>query len=650
MLPADPDRQRLHPDRCAIKIQHGIEILNSPAVRMTNCLVMMGFLAVMGWASAVRAATWRVDSAAPPGGDGRTWAGAFSRADAALASAQLGDVVWFRAGTHLLDGVLRPPSGVTLHGGFAGTESSPAARTAINFAHETVLRQTKAGAAVVEIAGGRDVQLDGLTLTGAVGAPGLILRDCDETVAITWCRVTKNTAPVAGGGIRVIERSRPRVFNVQISENRATGDAGGGGLYIDKSSAGTWEYGIVNDNVTDGAAGGGALILGPAVFTRFDFYFNAAGASGSAVDVGASVQFRDSVFCSNLARVAAPGAPMRIRGDDTRVILSGGSYVIGNVRNREAPEFASELEGEERVVLRDDAIVSRKEAGPADPTLLGRRDEVHAILWDVFAPPLTVGEPAPGRWVKQTLPGYEKTAAYHCLYLPTDWQPGKTFPVLAGFPGNGPFRNRYGDRSGGMPEDNSMGVGLSGGKGFIVVGLGYLDSRKNLAPTGSWWGDVAATIGYTKEAVRFVNGHYGGDPEAVVLYGFSRSAIGASFVGLYDDSIAPLWRAFLCYDGWESQADMARDWYRYDQSSYGYDPKDFGGTGVAQRFARVAGRPVFILGGRGAIEALNTLHRFPVELMAKPHRNHHTSWALRDTPERARVRAWLTEILARPAR
>ena len=212
-----------------MKIQHGIEILNSPAVRMTNCLVMMGFLAVMGWASAARAATWRVDSSAPPGGDGRTWAGAFSRADAALASARLGDVVWFRAGTHPLDGVLRPPSGVTFHGGFAGTESSPAARTAINFAHETVLRQTKAGAAVVEIAGGRDVQLDGLTLTGAVGAPGLILRDCDETVAITWCRVTKNTAPVAGGGIRVIERSRPRVFNVQISENRATGDEGGGG-------------------------------------------------------------------------------------------------------------------------------------------------------------------------------------------------------------------------------------------------------------------------------------------------------------------------------------------------------------------------------------------------------------------------------------
>jgi hypothetical protein len=251
--------------------------------------------------------------------------------------------------------------------------------------------------------------------------------------------------------------------------------------------------------------------------------------------------------------------------------------------------------------------------------------------------------------VKQTLPGYEGTAAYHCVYLPTDWQPGRSYPVLVGFPGNGPYRNRYGDRSGGLPEHNPMGIGVSGGKGFIVVGLGYLDSRRNLAPTGTWWGDVPATMRYTQEAVRFISGNLGGDPRAVVLYGFSRSAIGVSFIGLHDDSIAPLWRAFLCYDGWETQPDMTRDWYRFDRSSYGYDPKDFDGTGVARRFARVAGRPIFVLGGRGAIEELNATRRFPVELMVKPHRNHHTSWALRDTPERARVRAWLAAVLAEKA-
>jgi hypothetical protein len=95
---------------------------------------------------------------------------------------------------------------------------------------------------------------------------------------------------------------------------------------------------------------------------------------------------------------------------------------------------------------------------------------------------------------------------------------------------------------------------------------------------------------------------------------------------------------------------MTRNWYRHDQSSYNYDPKDFDGTGVAQRFQRLAGRPLFILGGRGAVETLNASLHFPVELLAKPHRNHNVSWSLRDTPERAAVRAWLERMLATSTR
>ena len=159
----------------------------------------------------------------------------------------------------------------------------------------------------------------------------------------------------------------------------------------------------------------------------------------------------------------------------------------------------------------------------------------------------------------------------------------------------------------------------------------------------------AATIAYTKEAVRSMCDRYGADPARVVLFGFSRSAIGASFIGLHDDTIAPLWRALLCYDGWESPADMTRDWYRHGQTSYNYDPADFDGAGAAQRFQRLAGRPLFILGGRGAVETLNAGPRFPVELLGKTHRNHNVSWALRDTPERAAVRAWLARVLATPA-
>jgi hypothetical protein len=332
-------------------------------------------------------------------------------------------------------------------------------------------------------------------------------------------------------------------------------------------------------------------------------------------------------------------------GTAGRLVLSGESFVIGNLRHRTSPEFASGIEGKELCELRDDVIVSKKETGSAELTLFTQRNDVHVVMHDVFPPPLTDGSPTPGRWVKETLPDRAATSAYHCIYRPTDWQPGRSYPVLVGFPGNGPFRNRFGDRSGGLPEHDPMGIGLTAGRGAIVLGLGYLDSRKNRAPTGNWWGDVAATIAYPEDAVRHVCSHYGGDPARLVLYGFSRSAVGCSFIGLNDDTIALLWRAFLCYDGWESQADMARDWYRYDQSSYNYDPRDFGGNGVARRFARLAGRPLFILGGRGAVETLNQPHHFPVELPAKPHRNHNVSWALSDSPERAQVRAWLARVL-----
>ncbi len=599
------------------------------------------------------AKTWFVATAAAPDGDGTSWSRALPALAPALAAARAGDEIWVRAGTIGLGGTARIPSGLTLYGGFAGTETSPDERRAINFARETVLRIARPGASVVEVSGAHDVRLDGFTFTGADGAPGVTLRGCPASVVLANCRIAGNVSPRPGAGLSLLAGSRPQLRNVQLADNHATGGAGGGGLFIDATSGVDWIDGILNGNIADGPRGGGALILstaaGAARLERCNFYFNASGASGSALDVTGRLELRDSVICSNLARTAAPGLPLAVHGDDSRVVLSGSSYVIGNLADRAAPRYASALEGRERCELRDEALVSDKETGPADLTLFTQRNDVHTVMPDLVAPPLTTGEPAPGRWVRQTLPSRAGTAAYHCVYLPTDWRPGEKYPLLVGFPGNGPFRSRFGDRSGGMPEDNPMGIGVSGGRGFVVLGLGYLDARKNLQPTGNWWGDVQATIAYTKEAVRFAGEHYGADPARVVLFGFSRSAVGASFIGLHDDTIAPLWRAILCYDGWEAQADMARNWYRHGQSSFNYDPADFDGTGVTRRFQRLASRPLFILGGRGAVETLNATLRWPVELLAKSHRNHHVSWALRDTPERAQVRAWLERVLAPPA-
>ncbi len=621
-------------------------ILGAALAGLSGCALPGVLIAVVARADS---RVWFVAPSAPLGGDGASWARALPSLGHALDAAHTGDAVWVRAGTFDLAGTLRLPSGVAFYGGFAGTESSPDERRGINFAHETTLRIRRAGASVAEIVAAREVRLDGFTLTGADGAPGLVVRRSGATVVLANCRIARNAGPRPGAGLAVLDGSQPVLRNVQLADNRATDGASGGGLFIDATSGCDWIDGIVSGNIADGPRGGGALIASapasPARLTRCDFYFNESGASSSAIEVTGTLEFRDGAICSNLARIAEPGLPLAASGATAHVLLGGQAFVIGNLCDRATPRYASALEGAERCDLRDDALVSSKETGPAELALFTQRNDVHTTMLDVIAPPLTAGAPAPGKWVKQTLPSRAGTAAYHCVYLPADWQPGKKFSLLVGFPGNGPFRNRFGDRSGGMPEDNPLGIGVTGGRGAIVLGLGYLDSRKNLAPTGSWWGDVAATLAYTKDAVRFVCENYGADPALFVLFGFSRSAIGASFIGLHDDSIAPRWRAILCYDGWESQADMARNWYRHDQSSYHYDAGDFGGTGVAQRFQRLSGRPLFILGGRGEVEKLNATLHWPVQLLAKPHRNHNVSWALRDTPERAAVRAWLERVL-----
>ena len=597
------------------------------------------------------AKTWFVSSTSASGGDGSSWDRALPAFAPALAAASSGDAIWLRAGSYALDDTARIPSGVSLYGGFDGTESSPRERRGINFAHETILRIRRTDSSVVEIHDGRDIRLDGLTVTGANGKPGVVLLRCTSTVVLAHCRITRNTAPEPGAGLSIRDGSQPRLHNVQVSDNHATGTAGGGGVFVDATSSVDWHHGIINGNIADGPTGGGALFLNdssesPSLLRNCAFYFNEAGENGSALATNGRLELRDSVLCSNLVRADAPGAPLAAQGDRAKVVLSGETYLTGNLANRDQPRFMNEIAGAERCELRDSALVSTNQTGPAPLSLFTDRNDLHTTLRDIFEPPLSTGAPRPGHWVKQTLPAYADSAAYHCVYLPQDWQPGRSYPLFVGFPGNGPYVNRVGDRSGGLPEDNPLGIGLSGGNGYIVLSLGYLDSHKDLQPAGWWWGDVRATIAYTKEAIRFMGEQYGADLSRVVLLGFSRSAIGASFIGLHDDTIAPIWKGILCYDGWESQADMTRDWYRYGVSSYNYDPGDFGGTGAARRFQRLAGRPLLIVGGRGDIVNLSSGSEWPIELLAKTHRNHNVSWAFRDTPERAAARAWLERVLA----
>ena len=56
--------------------------------------------------------------------------------------------------------------------------------------------------------------------------------------------------------------------------------------------------------------------------------------------------------------------------------------------------------------------------------------DIRSFQPDLILPALSVGKPAAGVRVKQAHPAWAKTSAYHTLYLPKDWCPGKSYPVL----------------------------------------------------------------------------------------------------------------------------------------------------------------------------------------------------------------------------
>lgn len=262
--------------------------------------------------------------------------------------------------------------------------------------------------------------------------------------------------------------------------------------------------------------------------------------------------------------------------------------------------------------------------------------DLRSVPADLILPPLQTGAPEAGARVKQSLPKYVGTGIYHVLYLPTDWKPTERFPVIVEYAGNGGYSNEWGDVSLGVPEGSRLGYGISAGRGFIWLCLPYIDvGHTNLCTR--WWGDVEATLDYCRESVRMVCEQYGGDASAVILTGFSRGAIACGYLGLHDDEIAVLWRAFIPY----SHYDGVTGWP--------YPGSDT--ASAIERMKRLRGRPSFVC-HEGTVERTRQFIAAsgvaaPFTFQAVPFRNHSDEWILRDTPARRALRTWLKEVLAR---
>lgn len=270
---------------------------------------------------------------------------------------------------------------------------------------------------------------------------------------------------------------------------------------------------------------------------------------------------------------------------------------------------------------------------------LQRRDRIQ--LGRLTTPTLTDDAPAAGKRVRQVAPEYKGSDVFHSLYLPREWQPKRErkFPVLVEYTGN----KWSPSGSTGKLADANLGYGLTGGDRFIWVVLPCVEKdRKSNAV--EWWGDLKATLDYCKVNVPRICEQFDGDPKNVILCGFSRGAIAANYLGLHDDEIAKLWKAFITHDHYDGVFPVSDS------------------TSTLVRLKRLKGRPQLICSAMGTGKTrqymakhtslknlafldvpVNELFKIPDGKIVHPHTD---LWMHIDSTYRQRARKWLREVIA----
>jgi len=265
---------------------------------------------------------------------------------------------------------------------------------------------------------------------------------------------------------------------------------------------------------------------------------------------------------------------------------------------------------------------------------------------DLASPKTTNEKPGAGKRVFQTAPEYQGTKVHHVLYLPTDWEPGKNYPVIVEYAGNKwPACNSTGEA-----KDVNLGYGISGGKGFIWVSMPYVEKgRQGNALT--WWGDRQATVDYCKTNLPRICQQFGGDPENIFLCGFSRGAIAASYIGLADDEIAALWKGFFTHDHFDGE----RTW------NYPHSDR----PSALRRLTRLKGRPFLVCSTNATALKKNylgdhldlaqfTFLDVPTQIIftipeGKVIHPHTDLWMHKKNSSRQQARAWLLRVAKEPS-
>ncbi|TDU71245.1 hypothetical protein EI77_02367 [Prosthecobacter fusiformis] len=258
---------------------------------------------------------------------------------------------------------------------------------------------------------------------------------------------------------------------------------------------------------------------------------------------------------------------------------------------------------------------------------------------DLVIPAISEGAAGAGKRVIQTTVGWEGTKVHHALYLPTDWEAGKSLPVIVEYAGNGGYRGKFGDTCDGTVEGSRLGYGITSGQGCLWLCLPYVEKAEGTMRNATqWWGDVEETKRYCLATVKDVCLKYGGDPARVVLAGFSRGSIGCNYIGLHDDEIARLWCGFICHS-------------HYDGVNVGWPYAHADRASALTRLKRLNGRPQFISQEMSTAATEEWLNNTGVAgdwtFVPLYYRNHSDAWVLRDIAERRMARVWFQRVVGK---
>lgn len=269
-------------------------------LRLTILPALACALLAHGAAPSALARVWFVDGAVQESGHGGSWSQAFKTIQESLDATQAWDQVWIKTGTYLLDATLAPDVPITLLGGFAGGESSPAQRDIA--ANPTVIDGNDATLCLyitrTTVVNGLTIQRgnDGNGTYGFVGGGGIHV--LGARLILRHCTIRENNGSTCSG--ICAERSSLLLVGCTLRDNRVLSDpSGGGALDLRDSRATILRSSFVGNSRTEG----GAIFIHPdssALIGHSIFEGNAARFGGGAIhSSGADLDLVGCTFRDN---------------------------------------------------------------------------------------------------------------------------------------------------------------------------------------------------------------------------------------------------------------------------------------------------------------------------------------------------------------